>query len=870
MILADFNGAGAERNGAHSTEHAVRRLGASGAAWLRGAAENSCASGTTVGGCRCGGSDCASRFLELRSFVLGDRDRPRRQSSMRSNDGCAPTVGQGRKRERDEIVEQNHGIATGAGRALIGPNRAWMRPESAAHVEDAARGEAEVRRVSGYKDAVRRELQLQQRSKRKRQGKAVHAPNVAKDIRSRLLSSLVKQRIEIVVKVMHAGKNVGLGVMQSHRGFGVFDLDALNPGQIMIEDRMRCDVGKVDLSVIDSLWFRNCDQKISISGAWAPSPALSVTPGRLENGRLRVECEGRRGKVHDGRERPQCISGFSNVVEARCGRPEAEVTSFCMCPIGSACLRFEGKSGFRSQNDAFARFDDFGSVASPRRSQAHVRSAGRRACGPAALPDRGAGALSDIKPAKAKRERTDSASETEPNKPASAIEALEAASFQGEAGAGVDSAPAVEGEAGTRDLAIATQGGHIVAEIELEPLTLRPQLPPSSEENASVETAVGFWGRYRLFTITVVLPTLIGSFYLFALAAPRFASSASFIVRSAAQSGLPDAVTSLTQQSASGAQQGAPALQQGQGASMIAQDETYAINAYLTSRDVVDQLSKNNHLRGILGRPEGDFIFRYPTLWLPNDSESFYQRFKWMVSAYVDPTTMISTIEVNAFRPEDAQALATAMLEYAEALVNQMNQRSYDDGLATANRFVAEAQKEVDAVEAELKAYRNASASIDPNAVAQSKLKVIEGLLTQLGQIQATIAQQTAITPTSPNLAALRAQAQSYRAEIEKRQLEIAGSSGSEADKLATYEELTTRGELAAQALAAAVAERDQARNSAERQHLFIQVIARPNLSGDYARYPRKTLDLTVLLAICSSLFLILRKVGGTAGAHGV
>ncbi len=484
--------------------------------------------------------------------------------------------------------------------------------------------------------------------------------------------------------------------------------------------------------------------------------------------------------------------------------------------------------------------------------------------------------MSDIKPAEAKSERTDSASATEPNKPASATEALEAASVQEEAGAGVDSAPAVDGEAGTRDLAIATQGGPIVAEIELEPLTLRPQLPPSSEENASVETAVGFWGRYRLFTITVVLPMLIGSLYLFALAAPRFASSASFIVRSAAQSGLPDAVTSLTQQSASGTQQGAPpmqpsasALPQGQGASTIAQDETYAINAYLTSRDVVDHLSKNNHLRGILGRPEGDFIFRYPTLWLPNDSEFFYQRFKWTVSAYVDPSTMISTVEVNAFRPEDAQALATAMLDYAEALVNQMNQRSYDDGLATANCFVAEAQKEVDAVEAELKAYRNASASIDPNAVAQSKLKVIEGLSTQLGQIQATIAQQTAITPTSPNLAALRAQARSYRAEIEKRQLEIAGSSGSEADKLATYEELTTRGELAAQALAAAVAERDQARDSAERQHLFIQVISRPNLSRDYARYPRKTLDLAVLLALCLTLFLILRKVGGTAGAHG-
>jgi len=519
-------------------------------------------------------------------------------------------------------------------------------------------------------------------------------------------------------------------------------------------------------------------------------------------------------------------------------------------------LSLQGESGFRVHNDAFAGFDDFGSIEGPRRSPADVRSAGCRARGPSAVPDRiqGAGALKDIKSAEADSEGTESAS---------AIEALEAARVRGEAGGAVDSAPAVdvetEAQAETRALAIATQGGPIVAEIELQPLALRPQLQPSSQEAAAVETAVGYWGQYRLFILTVVLPMLIASLYLFAVAAPRFASSASFIVRSVAQSGTQGAPASLAQQGASGAQQGG---------STIAHDETYAVNAYLTSRDVVDQLSKNIDLRGILSRPEGDFIFRYPTFWLPNDNEFLYQRFQWIVSASVDSITTISTIEVNAFRPEDAQALATAMLEYAEALVNQMNQRSYDDGLAVANRFVAEAQKEVDAAEAELKAYRNTSTSIDPKAVGQAKLKVIEGLSTQLAQIQATIAQQTAITPRSPNLASLRAQAQSYRIEILKRKLEIAGSSGSEADKLETYEELTTRGELAAKTLAAAVADRDQARQDAERQHLFIQVIARPNLSRDYARYPRKGLDLLVLLAICVTLFQIPRKMGETAGIH--
>jgi len=208
------------------------------------------------------------------------------------------------------------------------------------------------------------------------------------------------------------------------------------------------------------------------------------------------------------------------------------------------------------------------------------------------------------------------------------------------------------------------------------------------------------------------------------------------------------------------------------------------------------------------------------------------------------------------------------MLGYAEALVNQMNMRTYEDGLAIANRFVAEAQKEVDAVEAELQAYRNVSGSVDPNLVAQSKLQVIQGLSGQLAQIEAAIAQQRAIAPISPNLAGLRAQAQSLNGEIEKRKLEIAGSTGSEAVKLQTYEQLILRRELAAKELAAAVAQRDQARQDSERQHLFIQLITQPNLSRDFAGYPRVAFDLLALLALCLAVFQVMRKLAQVASEH--
>jgi capsular polysaccharide transport system permease protein len=385
----------------------------------------------------------------------------------------------------------------------------------------------------------------------------------------------------------------------------------------------------------------------------------------------------------------------------------------------------------------------------------------------------------------------------------------------------------------SKAVAVATEVGPVVAEVELKPLAI-PGLLPLSPTEAIAEPAVGFWGRHRLFIGVVVLPMLIAAVYLIGIAAPRYSSSASFIVRSTTQQSQ-DPLATIAQQS---------------GETTVS-DETYAVNDYLSSRDVVDLLAKNNELHAILSRPGADFLFRYPTFWLPDDNEFLYRRFQWMASANVDPVTNISTIEVNAFAPEDAQTLTRAMIGYAEALVNRMNERAYQDSLAMASYFVAEAQKDVDKIGAELQKFRN-----------------VEGLSTQLAEIEATVAQQASVAPSSPTLTGLRAQAQSYRAEIEKRKLEIAGSTGSEASKLETYEQLTLRRDLAAKALEAAAAQRDQARQDAERQHLYIQMITQPNLSSDFARYPRVTLDLLVLLAICLAMFQLLRKVGEVAAEH--
>ena len=407
-------------------------------------------------------------------------------------------------------------------------------------------------------------------------------------------------------------------------------------------------------------------------------------------------------------------------------------------------------------------------------------------------------------------------------------------------------------EGSAPSIAVVSESGEGLAEAARKRPAFPPEPPIAPGEEESLAPRSGFWRRHRLFIFTVVLPMAVAAGVLFSLA-PRYSSTTTFIVRSTDPNPMNELFLHL-----------APELR----TTTISLDDTYVINTYLNSRDLVDQLVKNDHLREVLSRPQADFIFRYPTFWLPDNKEFLFRRFQWMAKAEVDLVTNVSSIEVNAFTPKDAEALAIAMLGYSEAMVNRMNDRFYESQMATAERVVAEAQRNLDAAEAELKAFRSASGSFDPNLVAQSELNVIQGLTTQLAEVQTAIATNRALTTASPQLSGLRAQAQSYRDEIARRTLEMAGGPESEAVKLQSYDQLTLRRDLAVQALSDAVAQREETRQDAKRQHLFVQIVTPPSLSLDWARYPRITLNLLALLAICLAVFVVLRKLCDAALEH--
>jgi capsular polysaccharide transport system permease protein len=356
--------------------------------------------------------------------------------------------------------------------------------------------------------------------------------------------------------------------------------------------------------------------------------------------------------------------------------------------------------------------------------------------------------------------------------------------------------------------------------------------------------------KAKLFAGLVVAPTLAVSAYFFLLAAHRYVSEASFIIRSAVYQG---AVTVP--------QAGALSASHGAG------DLADAVNTYILSRDMVDLLERQDGLRDVLSRGESDFVYRFPTFWRPDDKEQLYRHYQMMVDAEVDKTNGINTIAVRTFRPEDSQRLAEAVLLHAEELINRLNERMVRDAETYAQSVVDRARDHVVEVALQLAGFRNSVGSVDPTRESATALDQIAQMATELAETEAMLQQQMALSPSSPALPTLRERIRTVKEQIEREKLKIVGTDNSLTTKLAEFEKLTLDRELAAREMDSALANLTTARQDAQRQHLYLQRISEPNLA-DEARYPKRVLGIAIAFASFFALFVVVNAVYTTIREH--
>jgi capsular polysaccharide transport system permease protein len=336
------------------------------------------------------------------------------------------------------------------------------------------------------------------------------------------------------------------------------------------------------------------------------------------------------------------------------------------------------------------------------------------------------------------------------------------------------------------------------------------------------------------FWAIVGLPTLAAGVYYFAIASDLYLSEAKFIVRSPKQ----------VQASGLGA------LLQSTGLSRAA-DDTAAVQDFIMSRDAVRKLEQQNGLRAVFARPEGDFVTRFPgILFWRKDFESLFSRYDHFVSIETDATTGVTALLVKAYRPEDAHMMASALLTYSEQLINELNDRARRDALDTARREVDRAEQRISQIQSELTAYRVKQKMFDPKTASTGILELIGQMNVAQTNARAQLGELLKNSPNSPQIPLVKTRIASLDKLIAEERSKLSGETDSIVSTLTEYEHLTLDRELAEKALASAFTSLEAARIEAQRQQLYLETIAQPNLA-DYPLYPKRLVSFITVVASC-------------------
>ncbi|WP_374408309.1 capsule biosynthesis protein [Pelagerythrobacter sp.] len=348
-------------------------------------------------------------------------------------------------------------------------------------------------------------------------------------------------------------------------------------------------------------------------------------------------------------------------------------------------------------------------------------------------------------------------------------------------------------------------------------------------------------GRWRWFALFVILPSLLATVYYGLIASDVYVSESRFVIKAPdSRSQSPSALSSLIQSTGlgSGAQQNNEIL------------------GYIRSRDGLRDLSRRVDVAAAYSVPEADIFSQYPQPFEARTFENLYQYYGDRVAAEPDAQTGLTVLTVEAFRPEDAQALNAGLLALSEQLVNRLNERINSEAITDAEERVKVAQDRVRDARIQLSDYRNRFEILDPQQQGMGVLSVSNELISQEAALRAKLVEVERTAPNHPSLPALRERASALARQVAEQTGRAVGTPSGLASRMSGYEGLLAEQEFASQMLMAANATLEQARNEALQQQYYLARVVEPNRPDD-AILPARLTNILAVVFVCLCLYLV-------------
>ncbi|GAB5448019.1 MAG: capsule polysaccharide transporter [Gymnodinialimonas sp.] len=344
--------------------------------------------------------------------------------------------------------------------------------------------------------------------------------------------------------------------------------------------------------------------------------------------------------------------------------------------------------------------------------------------------------------------------------------------------------------------------------------------------------------RLALF---VLLPTMLVSYYYYAVATPLYATNTEFVIQKAEASAGSSGLGGLLG-----------------GTSFATVQESITVQSYLESREAMLRLDEE---LGFREHFSGDDIDPLVRLAPDATDEQMYKTYLRNLTIGYDPTEGLIRMEVLAADSATSQAFSEALITYAEERVDQMSSRLEEDQMAGAREAFQEAEERSLAAQMrvlELQEQRgvlSAEAEVNQvfNQIATFEMQLVEQRL-RLAEIQASPRPNpTRVQVAEETIARYEQLISDLRSSLTNEGDGEVSLARIQSELVIAQADLETRQLMLTEAMQGM----ESARSEANRQSLYISMGVFP-IAPDEAAYPKAFEKTLLALVVFSGIYLLI------------
>ena len=370
---------------------------------------------------------------------------------------------------------------------------------------------------------------------------------------------------------------------------------------------------------------------------------------------------------------------------------------------------------------------------------------------------------------------------------------------------------------------------------------VRPLAPPAKVESRHKGLLASFAGL-------VLLPVAAAAFYLYTMAQDQFASTVGFTVRSEEAASATDLLGGLG--SALG----------GTGNNHDA-DILYE---FVRSQELVRRIDARLDLRSLYSRhADADPLMSFDPEGTIEDLTSYWDR---MLRISYDAGSGLMELRVLAFDPNEAKAIAEAVVDESSAMINALAAQAREDATRYAREDLGLAEERLIIAREALTAFRMRSQIVDPAADIQGQMGLLNTLQAQLAE---ALIDYDLLASTARSEDPRVSQAERRIEVIEERIAQEREKFGAVdqtnggvtyATTIAEFERLAADREFAELSYTAARTAYDAALAEAARQSRYLAAYIQPTLA-ERSEFPQREVILAVVALFSFLIWAILSLV---------